>query len=479
MPPPRKKSHQLADIVTEKTVITDSLKHRFVIGKEFARGGFGRIYSGKQEDSKEYGKAGSLAIKIEPYANGPLFTEIKVFQRILTSQKLEAWMDKKNISHIGLPPYVSSGLFTYNGEKLRFLIMPRYEKSLEAYRIANGGVLDMSLILIVAKQCVDCLSYMQDHDYVHGDLKADNILLASANEYSKCFLVDFGLARLARGNVDKPDKKRAHNGTLLFTSLDAHRGCSPSFRGDLEILGYNILYWFCGTLPWEKCAQRPEAVKFFSTSIDNLKVMAEKEKFSKELDKNIKMLLQDEYGSFLSKLFKLAYETPYVSKVDYGNVQLIFDQVKTLPSSSKSLNSRSTRAKENSKASLTDEKAKARNIPSSTSRKRNGNEENLDVVIKGGSISSNKPPVPKRRKSDRIAQLSEEMNDPSRISSENSLEINSNNDNKEKDKVEDSPSKNLRNVIPGLKNMKNVRRSVKDSLVKKYINVANQTAKKQ
>lgn len=51
--------------------------------------------------------------------------------------------------------------------------------------------------------------------------------------------------------------------------------------------------------------------------------MVEKEKFSKELDKNIKMLLQDRYLSFLSKLFKLAYETPYVSKVDYGSVQLV------------------------------------------------------------------------------------------------------------------------------------------------------------
>ncbi|VDN88184.1 unnamed protein product [Brugia pahangi] len=189
--------------------------------------------------------------------------------------------------------------------------MPRYEKSLETYRVANGGILDMDLILIVAKQCVNCLSYMQDHDYVHGDLKADNILLASANEYSRCFLVDFGLARLAKGNVDKPDKKRAHNGTLLFTSLDAHRGCSPSFRGDLEILGYNILYWLCGTLPWQKYGQKPESV------------MTEKEMFSKEFDENIKKLMQGEYVPFLSKLFKLAYETPYANKVDYGSVQLV------------------------------------------------------------------------------------------------------------------------------------------------------------
>ncbi|VBB34287.1 unnamed protein product [Acanthocheilonema viteae] len=500
MPASRKKSHQLASIVMEKTVITDTLKHRFVIEKEFARGGFGRIYYGRQEDSKEYGKTGSLAIKIEPYANGPLFTEITVFQRILTPQKLEAWIDKKKISHIGLPSYVSSGLFTYNGEKLRFLIMPRYEKSLEAYRIANGGVLDMPLVLTVAKQCADCLSYMQDHDYVHGDLKADNILLASANEYSKCFLVDFGLARLAKGNVDKPDKKRAHNGTLLFTSLDAHRGYSPSFRGDLEILGYNILYWLCGTLPWQKCAQKPEAV------------MVEKEKFSKELDRNIKMLLQDEYVSFLSKLFKLAYETPY-----------IFNQVKTQPLLSKSLKSRKTKEKENSKISLIDEKEKAENISPKTSRKREGDVEDL-----GSNISPNKPPVPKRLKSDRIAShLLKEVDGPSKITNanfpevgSNSGEIDSNNDT-EKDikrqrdvvsrknefkklksksrnglervdkqnahsppffsgkKMEDSPGVKLRNVIPGLHNMKNVRRSLKDTLAKKYINVADKTKKKQ
>uniref|UniRef100_A0A183EUK8 non-specific serine/threonine protein kinase n=1 Tax=Gongylonema pulchrum TaxID=637853 RepID=A0A183EUK8_9BILA len=230
MPAPKKKLHELAAVVPEKTVITDSRKQRFIVGKEFARGGFGRIYTAKQEDSREYGKDGSLALKIEPHGNGPLFTEITVFQRILMPEKLTEWSKQNKVSHVGLPPYISSGLYTHNGEKLRFLIMPRYEKSLETYRTSNGGTLDMHVVLSVAKQCINCLSYMQDHDYVHGDLKADNILLASANAFSKCFLVDFGLAKMAKGNVEKPDKKRAHNGTLLFTSLDAHRGCAPSYR---------------------------------------------------------------------------------------------------------------------------------------------------------------------------------------------------------------------------------------------------------
>ena len=41
-----------------------------------------------------------------------------------------------------------------------------------------------------------------------------------------------------------------YHGTARFTSLDAHRGLHPSYRGDLEILAYNILYWLTGSLPW-------------------------------------------------------------------------------------------------------------------------------------------------------------------------------------------------------------------------------------
>ncbi|VDN88948.1 unnamed protein product [Brugia pahangi] len=106
--------------------------------------------------------------------------------------------------------------------------------------------------------------------------------------------------------------------------------------------------------------------------------MTEKEKFSKEFDENIKKLMQGEYVPFLSKLFKLAYETPYANKVDYGSVQLILNQ---MSSTSKNLNSRS-RGKGNSKTSLTGKAVSARNISPSTVRKREGNTKDLGMVLK-------------------------------------------------------------------------------------------------
>lgn len=152
--------------------------------------------------------------------------------------------------------------------------------------------------------------------------------------------------------------------------------------------------------------------------------MVEKEKFSKEFEKNIKILVKDEYVSFLSKLFKLAYETPYLNKIDYENVQLvdfshhffhvcfwlfirllskymgnskkilstssmnftifqIFNGVKTPPLSYKSLKSKKSGEKENSKASFDGENGKSGSISSSTSRKREGNTEELGKVLKG------------------------------------------------------------------------------------------------
>lgn len=93
----------------------------------------------------------------------------------------------------------------------------------------------------------------------------------------RIFVIDFGLAIKfmdSSGN-HRPfcmDQRRAHDGTLEFTSRDAHMG-AHSRRSDLECLGYNLIYWLKGSLPWkdEKLMQQPEQVhrmkEYFMTDI--------------------------------------------------------------------------------------------------------------------------------------------------------------------------------------------------------------------
>ncbi|KAK7904002.1 hypothetical protein WMY93_016609 [Mugilogobius chulae] len=115
---------------------------------------------------------------------------------------------------------------------------------------------------------LDTLEYIHKHEYVHADIKASNLML-SYSDPSQVYLVDYGLAyRYCPEGVQKEykeDPKRCHDGTIEFTSIDAHKGASnPSRRADLEILGYCLVQWLCGRLPWEDKLQDP------STCRDNI-----------------------------------------------------------------------------------------------------------------------------------------------------------------------------------------------------------------
>ncbi len=87
------------------------------------------------------------------------------------------------------------------------------------------------------------MEYIHSKGYIHADIKGENILLKENDPYH-IYLVDFGLCS-RYSNIYRPDPKKAHNGTLKYTSRDNHKGVE-SRRGDLEILGYNMIEWSGG-----------------------------------------------------------------------------------------------------------------------------------------------------------------------------------------------------------------------------------------
>lgn len=78
---------------------------------------------------------------------------------------------------------------------------------------------------------------------------------SSITSEDQIYLIDFGLVErfyskdgTHREHVE--DQRRANNGTIEFSSRDAHIGAF-SRRSDLESLAYNLLYWVSGgRLPW-------------------------------------------------------------------------------------------------------------------------------------------------------------------------------------------------------------------------------------
>lgn len=100
------------------------------------------------------------------------------------------------------------------------------------------------ILLIVLKQIfllqLDILEYIHFHGYSHSDIKDSNLLLGiGANQSGQVHLLDYGLAskyvdRLGQHKEYRQDLRKAHDGTMEYTSRDAHIG--GNYFAEIKVL---------------------------------------------------------------------------------------------------------------------------------------------------------------------------------------------------------------------------------------------------
>ncbi|CAH2327926.1 serine threonine- kinase VRK1 isoform X1 [Pelobates cultripes] len=265
-PAARKKApakRKLAEAFPPGEVLTDSAKKQWKLGSTIGQGGFGCLYLADVNSSRTVGPDAPYVIKVEPSDNGPLFSELKFYMRAAKPELIQHWTSSHKLKYIGIPRYWGSGLHEKNGNSYRFMVMDRFGQDLQKIFEGAGKRFTHKTVLQLGLRLIDILEYMHEHEYVHADIKASNLILHHKNP-DQVYLVDYGLAyRYCPDGVHKEykeDPRKCHNGTIEFTSIDAHKGVSPSRRGDLEILGYCMVQWLCGTLPWEDNLADPNYV---------------------------------------------------------------------------------------------------------------------------------------------------------------------------------------------------------------------------
>lgn len=234
-------------------------KKQWILGVSIGIGGFGEIYSAAPYNGKVPNEYPNV-IKIEPHGNGPLFVEMHFYMRNAKPNEIDNWRNKKKLPALGMPRYIGSGSHEYKKTKYRFIVMERYGTDLWKLFEANNRRFPEHTVYKVALQIINVLEYIHHKTYVHADIKGANLLLDLKSK-NQVYLVDFGLAsHYTTKDEYKLDPKKAHNGTIEYTSRDAHMGV-PTMRGDFEILGYNMIQWLSGSLLWEKNLSDPIAVQ--------------------------------------------------------------------------------------------------------------------------------------------------------------------------------------------------------------------------
>ncbi|KAM9195494.1 serine/threonine-protein kinase VRK2 isoform 3-T3 [Mergus octosetaceus] len=251
-------------------VLRDTEGKVWRLGSQIGQGGFGLIYLASPHTDLPVEDDAVHVIKVEYLENGPLFSELKFYQRAAKQEQIRKWMNLKKIRCLGIPVFWGSGLTEYKGKSYRFMVMERLGEDLQRIFKDCGSRFKKQTVLQLGARMLDTLEYIHENEYVHGDIKAANLLLGYTNPH-EVYLADYGLSYryCPNGNHKQyqENPRKGHNGTIEFTSIDAHKGVAPSRRGDLEILGYCMLQWLCGKLPWEQNLKDPVAVQTAKTKL--------------------------------------------------------------------------------------------------------------------------------------------------------------------------------------------------------------------
>lgn len=177
-------------------------------------------------------------------------------QNLLSNEaSMMIYLKGPNIPYI--VTYGSSG--GYN-----LIVMQLLGKNLQQIFEINGNF-SIKTVCLLAIQMISILEHIHNKGVIHRDIKPENFVLGKENERNSkhLYLIDFGFSKFFDKNClnDIVTDKKNLIGTPRYASINALRGIEQSMRDDLESVGYVLIYFLKGKLPWMGIEDRDQIEK--------------------------------------------------------------------------------------------------------------------------------------------------------------------------------------------------------------------------
>ena len=251
------------------------LLENFKIIEKLGQGSFGSIYSAylHKFTSKSKNFPSQYAVKIETF--DPT-NSISLSNRTLSREAKFLYMLKETL---GFPRIFYCSTF----QDRTILIMERLGENLEMVFNRLERIFTLQTVVLIADQTLTRLAALSEKGIVHRDLKPDNFLL-DMKKQNVIYLLDFGLSKKFLTDMNDHivlQKGVGLVGTPRYTSMNSHLGFQQSRRDDLESLGYILVYFLKGKLPWMNINYQNKA-NMLSSEQKNLLILKKKQETSLE-----------------------------------------------------------------------------------------------------------------------------------------------------------------------------------------------------
>lgn len=267
--------------------------NKFRLGRKIGSGSFGEIYLGTNIQTNE-----EVAIKLENVKtkHPQLLYESKLYKI------LQGGTGIPNVRWYGV-----------EGE-YNVLVMDLLGPSLEDLFNFCSRKLSLKTVLMLADQMINRVEFVHSKSFLHRDIKPDNFLMGLGRRANQVYIIDFGLAKKYRDTSTHHHIPYRENknltGTARYASMNTHLGIEQSRRDDLESLGYVLMYFLRGSLPWQ-----------------GLKAGTKKQKYEKISEKKVSTSIEvlcRGYPTEFASYFHYCWSLRFDDKPDYVYLKKLF-----------------------------------------------------------------------------------------------------------------------------------------------------------
>ena len=215
------------DFIKQNPLIFKKYRPLKLLGK----GTFSNVYLGYSIINKQY-----VAIKTELRNDSQQYLESEAYILFI-------------LKGFGVPELFSYGhIKNYN-----VLIQTLLGKSLLNLYNERNNRFTLKDVCIIGMQILDRIEWVHSKDYIHRDIKPENFLIGNSDP-NIIYLIDFGLCKKYRssksGKHTLPLPTGRVNGTIKYLSVNALKGKETGRRDDIISIGYMLIIFLLGDLPW-------------------------------------------------------------------------------------------------------------------------------------------------------------------------------------------------------------------------------------